>query len=98
MDTVADLHPELVSAGRCEPFCGGREGFDVVFEPGDGFGCAADGLLHAPLVAFPGGVEALEALEVAVGVGQVEQQERVELLAYAATRLAAANTRGQVES
>jgi len=43
-------------------------------------------------------VEALEALEVAVGVGQVEQQERVELLAYAATRLAAANTRGQVES
>jgi hypothetical protein len=74
VDTVDDLHAELVAAGRCEPFCGGCEGFDAVLEPGNGFGGAGDGLLHAPLVAFPGGVKALEALDVAVGVGQLEQQ------------------------
>jgi len=46
VDTVADLHPEVVPACRCEPFCGGRERFDAVLEPRDGFGGAADGLLQ----------------------------------------------------
>jgi len=45
---------------------------DALLEPWDSFGGAGDGLLHAPLVAFPGGVE---ALDLAVGVGQLKQEQ-----------------------